>query len=518
MNNAELFEQISDNQAIRKNIVSASHYWFFHLYLSHYIKYETAPFHGEMLTLTEDKLQKLLIFMAFRGSGKSTILSLSYPLWALLGVKKKRFILILSQTQYQAQLLLQHIKSELEQNELLKKDFGPFISRNTPWSSDTIVLPRFNAKIMAASTEQSVRGIRHGEIRPDLIICDDIEDLNSVKTMESRKKTFRWLTSEIVPAGDLNTQMVILGNLLHQDSLLMHLEDLIKADEIDGIVKRYPIIENQKPIWSSKFPDMASIVKEQRKIANKIDWNREYELKIVPEEGQIITHENIQYYEIIPEVYEPEKYDYNKKKEHIIRLERICTGVDLAISQKETADFTAMVSVQSMSFGVHDIKFYILPNPINQRLDFRDTIQQAKNLSQELGQSRHYTELFVEQVGYQLSAIQQMETEGLPVKGVTVSGSDKRARLNIVAPLIKQGKVLFPKHGCEDLIAQIIGFGVERHDDLMDAFTLVMMQLMNDNPQLNFGDMSQTQNLQYIHMKGFNDGLPDLGGFNRKLY
>ncbi|PIW36576.1 MAG: hypothetical protein COW24_04655, partial [Candidatus Kerfeldbacteria bacterium CG15_BIG_FIL_POST_REV_8_21_14_020_45_12] len=130
MNNAELFETITHNQAVRKNITSQSHYWFFHMYLSQYITYETAPFHREMLQLTEAE-QQLLLFMAFRGSGKSTILSLSYPLWSLLGNKRKRFILILSQTQYQAQLLLQHIKTELEENDLLKKDFGPFVSKTT---------------------------------------------------------------------------------------------------------------------------------------------------------------------------------------------------------------------------------------------------------------------------------------------------------------------------------------------------------------------------------------------------
>ncbi|MEN9881393.1 MAG: hypothetical protein RLZZ308_576, partial [Candidatus Parcubacteria bacterium] len=34
--------------------------------------------------------------------------------------------------------------------------------------------------------------------------------------------------------------------------------------------------------------------------------------------------------------------------------------------------------------------------------------------------------------------------------------------------------VKFPKQGCEELIEQLVGFGVEKHDDLADAFSLLV--------------------------------------------
>jgi len=70
------------------------------------------------------------------------------------------------------------------------------------------VIPKFNARLIAASSEQSIRGLRHGAYRPDLIICDDVEDLNSVKTNESRDKTYAWLTGDVIPLGDLNTKII----------------------------------------------------------------------------------------------------------------------------------------------------------------------------------------------------------------------------------------------------------------------------------------------------------------------
>jgi hypothetical protein len=120
---------------------------------------------------------------------------------------------------------LANIKRELETNELLKADIGPFEEISDEWGSNSIVIPKYGARITVASTEQSIRGLRHGEYRPDLVICDDVEDLNSVKTKEGRDKTFNWLVGEVLPIGDQDTKMVLVGNLLHEDSLLMRLSN-----------------------------------------------------------------------------------------------------------------------------------------------------------------------------------------------------------------------------------------------------------------------------------------------------
>lgn len=42
--------------------------------------------------------------------------------------------------------------------------------------------------------------------------------------------------------------------------------------------------------------------------------------------------------------------------------------------------------------------------------------------------------------------------------------TDKRPRLQVVAPYIKNGTVLFPRSGCEQLLGQIFNLGVESHD------------------------------------------------------
>ncbi len=235
--NTEIINAVIADEKIRLKIITQSHEWFFAIYFSHYIKYASAPFHKELFTLTEDDSTALNAIVAFRGSGKSTIITLSYPLWAILGQQQKKNIVIFSRTIQQSKQYLKNIKEELENNELLRRDLGPFKEEENEWNSQSLVVTNYNARITVASIEQGVRGFRHGSYRPDLIILDDIEDINSVQTQENRDKTFRWVSGDVMPLGDKNTKFIFIGNLLHEDSLLRRFKKKLETKESDGLFK-----------------------------------------------------------------------------------------------------------------------------------------------------------------------------------------------------------------------------------------------------------------------------------------
>ena len=117
-------KKILNSQKLRKVLTYESHLWFFNVYLSHYVKYEAASFQRELFQITEDEKIKRAVIVAFRGSAKSTIFSLSYPMWAILGKQQKKFVVLLGQTNQQVRLILNNIKREFETNELLRRDFG----------------------------------------------------------------------------------------------------------------------------------------------------------------------------------------------------------------------------------------------------------------------------------------------------------------------------------------------------------------------------------------------------------
>ena len=193
MSSRDIEKMIQDDSKFRRELARRSHFWFFHIYLAHYVKCRTAHFQKVMINLCSNPNIKVVVVTAFRGSAKSTIMSLSYPLWAMIAGDKK-FIVILSQNQNQSETLFSNIKAELEKNTQLISDFGPFRQISDEWNKNTLIVNSYGCRISCISSGESIRGIRHIQNRPGLIICDDVEDLSSVRTKEGRDRTFNWLT------------------------------------------------------------------------------------------------------------------------------------------------------------------------------------------------------------------------------------------------------------------------------------------------------------------------------------
>jgi predicted phage terminase large subunit-like protein len=55
---------------------------------------------------------------------------------------------------------------------------------------------------------------------------------------------------------------------------------------------------------------------------------------------------------------------------------------------------------------------------------------------------------------------------------------DKHARLRVAVRYIKNGTVRFPRTGCEQLLAQFLGFDDEKHDDAVDALVYLILGLV----------------------------------------
>lgn len=465
---------LSDKK-LRKKTVTLSHYWFFHFYFWHYVKHQTAPFQREMFDLTESEEYSTVAITAFRGSAKSTIMNLSYTLWSILGQPRKKFILLVGQTQAQARQHLKNIKEELENNGILRRDLGPFREEEDEWRNSCLVISNYGAKIMAVSIDQAVRGLRHGPHRPDLIICDDIEDLTSVKTKDGRDRTYQWVKGELLPAGDTGTRIVFIGNLLHEDCLLKRLQREIEGGKLQGTYREYPLLrEDGTCLWTGKYRTEADVEAERQRIGSDGAWHREYLLRILSDADRVIHPDWIRYYDEFP----PEK---DKEREFRYTV----TGIDLAISKDESADFTAMVSAKV--YREEDTAFvYILPNPVNEHLTALETLERAKSVSIAVGGGEK-TQLCIEEVGYQGMLIETLDRDGYDVKGSKVKNQDKRARLALTSHLIQSGNVLFPRHGCEDLINQLLNFGIESHDDLADAFAILLAYILEEGVGSSLG-------------------------------
>ena len=151
-----------------------------------------------MFHLIQEEKYNFVVVMAFRESGKSTIMNMANVLWSILGKPGKKFVIIVSNTQEQAKNHFLNIKSELEGNEALREDFGPFTENEAAWNRLSLELDYCGAKILSIARDQRVRGLKHNQYRPDLIICDDLEDSVSVEDRTLAAALGQWFESEIL--------------------------------------------------------------------------------------------------------------------------------------------------------------------------------------------------------------------------------------------------------------------------------------------------------------------------------
>jgi len=478
----ELLDEIINDAVLRQSLARLSFYYFFHIYFGNYITCETASFQKEIIEIAEDLDQKLAVIVSFRGSAKSTLISLAYAIWAVVGKQNLKFVLIISQVQNQSKQLLANIKKEFETNDLLQKDFGTFEEQSEDWRANSLVLPKYDAKIMAASTGESIRGYRYGSHRPQLIIFDDIEDNDSVRTKDSRDKTYEFVTSDAIPAGDTNTKTIIIGNLLHQDSVIMRFKNEIENGARSGIFRSYPVVDkNGDSLWPSQYPNKQSIIALEKRIGNDRMYRQEFLLEIVSAEDQIIERSWIKYYDEIPP-FIGDNFRFT------------VTGVDLAIIEKDTADFTAFVCAHVFGYE-EDLRIYILPNPVNKRMGFSAQEEELKGLVESLG-GKDNVKIFIENVGYQQAFVEILQKQYYDAKGVSVNSASKRERLAFISGMVKAGKVLFPREGTEDLINQLVGFGIEKHDDMADAFSILIKKAREENKGCNVEMINMSMSIQ----------------------
>lgn len=461
----KILDQIYSSREFRKELADSDMFWFFTIYFANYIEYLTAPFQKEIISLVSDPTIKIVTITAFRNSAKSTLCSLVLPIWGIVGKLKKKHVVIVCQTQTRARETLANVRAELERIGILVNDYQPREGKTDKWSEDTIIIPKYGAKISTISISESIRGLRYLQYRPDLVICDDLEDVPSCQSYENRKKLWQFVNGELIPAGDKNTKYVFIGNKVHNDSLMMKLKAAIESGKMKGVYREYPLVDKNGNIaWPGKFPDQTSIDDLKKNYASEIDFLREQMLLILPDGDAIVKPEDIHYYKDLP----LEKPDYT------------IISIDPAFSEGTNSDKTA-ITVLNIYKGDDRLKIYVT-RLINKKLSTAELINEVKLV---ISSVHEYTPLkvFVEEVSAQKTLVEMLQFANIPAEGVSIGGKDKGIRLSAILPWIKNGQILFPITGMEELINQMLYFGTERYDDAVDALTLAVNKIIKDENQ-----------------------------------
>lgn len=207
-----------------------------------------------------------LVIIAPRGSGKSTCAeNIAVALGAL---KKRQFILYLRASQEQANASVANIAALLESvnisryfPDMSERSVSKF-GQSKGWNRQ-ILRTSSGFSVLGHGMDTALRGVRLEDVRPDLIILDDVDELADSPLITSRK--IARITKSILPAGSPDVSVLAIQNLLLSDGVFARLakaqpefltrrkligpipaiKDLEYEIDDDGI----PIILSGTPTW-----------------------------------------------------------------------------------------------------------------------------------------------------------------------------------------------------------------------------------------------------------------------------
>lgn len=311
-------------------------------YLPNHFRLGSPSFHYEIIQKAADN--RFLAIAAPRGSSKTTILGLVHPLHKIV-FKKRRFIVYLSNTFKQATMMLGTIKNELKENARLKKDYRIEITKD---AEDVTVFRHpdgFETMVICLGADQmgNIRGRKFGAYRPDLIIGDDIENDEMVRSADRRLKLVEDFDNAVIPAGDIDTQYIIIGTILHDDSLLAKLMSKDQYREYHKVFFK-GLYKKKTGEYFSLWPEKMSV---EWLLAYKKDKPHTFAREIQNDPSSSGTEEfnkaDFRYWRIENMQYLLFDEDGNIKSRGDLRDCKAAIACDLAWEDKQESDFSAIV-------------------------------------------------------------------------------------------------------------------------------------------------------------------------------
>lgn len=210
--------------------------------------------------------------LAPRATGKSTWWLLLLPLWAAAH-GHVRFAAVFADSAPQAELHLASFRKEVDENAALRRDFpdlcAPGRRPSGAAQSDAkhMVIRRSGFIFAAKGIDASSLGMKVGELRPDLLLCDDVEPDESSYSAYQAGKRLMTLRDAILPLNIyarviLSGTVTMPGSVTHQ--LIKHgrgeRSDVTQWVSEEGfrVHHHLPIVRGddgaERSMWPTKWP------------------------------------------------------------------------------------------------------------------------------------------------------------------------------------------------------------------------------------------------------------------------
>ena len=498
---------LTGEDGLRRKLGAIDMEFFGRAYFPHYFSRPSPEFHRELdaiwqqgvlkgrypLTPADTKAISRLpgvrrAVAAPRGHAKSTNLTFKGTMHSTL-YGYKHYPIIISDSSEQAEGFLDNIRVEFEENTAILEDFGPLAG--SVWRSNVLVT-KTNIKIEAIGSGKKIRGRKHRNWRPDLIILDDVENDENVRTPEQRSKLKNWFDKAVSKSGDDYTDIVYIGTLLHYDSLLAKTltNPAYRSIKYKAVIQ-FSQADDLWQQWESIFTDLANDDREADALAffqahkaamlegTQVLWEEKlsyYDLMVMRvSEGEASFNSEEQNEPINPDdcLFMEEWFEYYNEAEINFRdpVFDFFGVIDPSLGKTKRSDFSAIVTLAKHRSSGY---MYVVDADIERRHPDRiiaDVLAKEQWLRASFGHG--YRKLGAETNQFQWFLKEELAKASakaglyLPIEEVQQT-SDKVMRIQTLQPDVKNKYIKFNRRH-KRLLEQLTQFPMGAHDDGPDA-------------------------------------------------
>lgn len=430
---------------------------------------ELSDFHHEWIELLQNKNLNRLCVMAPRQHGKSTIWGVAFVLWKLL-TEKGKTILVVSSSDLQATKILERIKDQIMNNEILEK-LKPDDYREA-WSAREIKAGR---KKLSNHVISSTLGPRIRGLTIDYVICDDLLRDDNILTPDQVKDRFFEI---VVPTTSFTEgRVIVIGTPQSHTDLLHELKDLAEKGIKWTFMKYAAIIDDEKKIvlWPEHY-SYEKLMATKREVG-ALRFIREYLCEPITDEISLFPYSNLQ--NSFDESASFINIPSDKRKRYII-------GVDLARSGKASADYSVYTTVE-------------LDEHYNKRIVRIERYKGVETQTQidrieQLSRIFNNAHVLVEKNNIGTTFLDYLSKKGVFVDAFVTTRSTREDLIRYLVNQFENGKIIIPRRGdnttylIDLLVSELMAFGVGKtrmgrerfessaaHDDMVFSLALAVL-------------------------------------------
>jgi len=431
----------------------------------------TPSWHHEQIAhqlerIERGEIDRLIITMPPR-HGKSTLATIGFPAW-YIGRNPDKQIMTISYNEELAR------KFGREVRELIKEP-AYNIMFNVELAEDSQAKNRFHTKQGGAYIASGLMGSLTGLGANVLLIDDPVKNKEEADSQLYRDKVWDWFTSTAYTRLEKGGAIVVVQTRWHEDDLAGRLLEQGGWEHLDLpaiAIEDEPNRKKGDALWPEKY-DVEELARIQSVISAR-DWWSLYQQRPTVQENGLFQPEWFRYWTELPD----DLY--------------YVTLVDSAFSQKQTADYSVVVTI-----GIKDRKWYICeysrgkwnPADLIDKIIYHIKKWKPHTVGVEAIQAQTVIGFYLRQKQAELGLNAQLQE--------IRQRSAKEVKIQRLVPRWKDGQIVHHKSMLE-LEAELLAFPTGKHDDIIDA-----IQMCDELGVVNItGAVSKPTGIEYLEDMG----------------